>query len=83
MNQVEIKEIDAQGRIVIPKDWRKGKLKTKKVLMKLKNDGVIEIVPYNSLDLTKFFDIAEVDVSSPLSDWHALKAELQTKNKKK
>lgn len=79
LSQVEIKEIDDQGRIVIPKVWRKSKLKTRKVLLKLRRDNSIEIVPFDSLDLTKYFDSAEVDVESPLSDWHSLKRELSKK----
>jgi len=76
---VEIKEIDNQGRIVIPKNWRKGKLKGKKVVLKRKSDDSIEIIPYDRFDLTKYFDSIEVDVKSPLSDWHALKKELSRK----
>ncbi len=79
---MEIKEIDAQGRIVIPKEWRKEKLKAKKVLMKLRGDGSIEIVPYNSLDLTKYFDSVEIDVKSSLSDWRSLRKELSAKKTK-
>lgn len=76
-----IKEIDGQGRVVIPKEWRKGKLKSKKILMKLKDNSSIEITPYNSLDLTKYFDSAEVDVKSSLTDWHSLRKELRNKRK--
>jgi AbrB family looped-hinge helix DNA binding protein len=74
-----IKEIDEQGRIVIPKHWRRGKLKNKKVVLRRKNDESIEILPYDKFDLTKYFDSIEVDVKSPLSDWHALKKELSRK----
>jgi AbrB family looped-hinge helix DNA binding protein len=79
---MEIKEIDAQGRIVIPKEWRKEKLKGRKVLMKLNEGGGIEILPYNSLDLTKYFDSVEVEIQSPLSDWHSVKKELRLGKKK-
>ena len=79
---MEIKEIDDQGRIVIPKEWRKERFKGRKVLMKLIEGGGIEILPYNSLDLTKYFDSIEADIQSPLSDWHSLKKELRTGKKK-
>ncbi len=79
MSTVEIKEIDDQGRIIIPKAWRDKHLKNrKKVIMKLKEE-VVEIIPYPSLDLTKFFDKMEVDVKSDLADWHALRRELRRK----
>ncbi len=76
LHQVEIKEIDEQGRIVIPKAWRRKHLKSKKLVMKLK-EGAIEIIPYSALDLTKFFDRIEVDVKSDLDDWHALRKDLR------
>ena len=71
-----IKEIDEQGRIVIPKDWRKG-FKSKKILMKLKENSSIKITPYNTLDLTKYFDSVEVDMKSSLADWRSLRKELR------
>ncbi len=33
--------------------------------------------------LTEFFDSIEVDIKSPLSDWHAVKRELYSKIQKK
>jgi bifunctional DNA-binding transcriptional regulator/antitoxin component of YhaV-PrlF toxin-antitoxin module len=80
LEQVAIKEIDDQGRIVIPKQWRRGRLRTNKVVMKLKENS-IEIVPYESLDLTKHFDSVVADVKSNLSDWRSLKKEILTKKK--
>ncbi len=76
MAQVEIKEIDEQGRIIIPKAWRSKHLRSNRVVMKLK-EGAIEIVPYSALDLTKFFDRIDVDVKSDLGDWHSLRRELR------
>lgn len=73
---MKIKEVDKQGRIVIPKAWRKKHLKGKKVVLRLK-EGAIEIIPYESFDLTEFFDKFAVDVKSDLVDWHALRKELR------
>jgi bifunctional DNA-binding transcriptional regulator/antitoxin component of YhaV-PrlF toxin-antitoxin module len=78
MAQVAIKEVDAQGRIVIPKAWRTKHLRGKRVIMKLKEEAV-EIVPYSALDLTKFFDRMSVEVKSDLRDWHALRRELRSR----
>ncbi|MBI4257662.1 MAG: AbrB/MazE/SpoVT family DNA-binding domain-containing protein [Thaumarchaeota archaeon] len=61
--------------MVIPKGWRKKHLKGKKVVLKLK-EGSIEIIPYETFDLTEFFDKFTVNVKSDLSDWHALRKEL-------
>lgn len=80
MAGVEFKELDEQGRIIIPKEWRERVLKGRKVIMKLK-DYSVEIIPYGPLDLTEFFDKVEADVASDLSDWHAVKKELRRKGR--
>ena len=77
MSQLEVKDVDEQGRIIIPKEWRRKLLKGKKVVMRLK-DSSIEITPYPQEDLTKYFDAALVDVKSNLEDWHALRRELRS-----
>jgi len=46
------------------------------VLLRSKGD-VLEIVPQDRVDLTKYFDAAEVDVDSDLSDWHSVRRELR------
>ena len=76
MNQLEIKDVDEQGRIIIPKKWRNKLLKGGKVVMRLKDDS-IEITPFRQGDLTRFFDTAVADVKSDLEDWHAVRKELR------
>jgi len=71
-----LKEIDEQGRIVIPAEWRKNWLRRNKVILRRRGE-VLEILPYKEVDLTAFFDRAEVDTKADLSDWHALRRELR------
>jgi len=73
--EIVIKEVDKQGRIVIPKKWREKYLKKPRVIMKIKGE-VIEITPEKELDLTKYFDSISVNVKSDLSDWHRVRKEL-------
>ncbi len=70
-----IKELDKQGRLVLPKDWREKYAKGGKVLLKIENDTII-IKPYRLVDLTEFFDKIEVDIKSDLSDWKSVRREL-------
>lgn len=70
-----IKELDKQGRLVLPKNWREKYAKKGKVVLKVENDTII-IKPYESVDLTEFFDKIEVDVKSDLSDWKSVRREL-------
>jgi len=74
--EVIIKEVDNQGRIVIPSKWRK-KYDVKKVKVIIKGEELI-IKPVKAPKLTELFDSIEIDVSSPLTDWKRLKKELLT-----
>jgi bifunctional DNA-binding transcriptional regulator/antitoxin component of YhaV-PrlF toxin-antitoxin module len=73
---MEVKSVDNQGRILLPKDWRNRYLKGKKAIVIYKGD-LVEIRPFTKSDLTKFFDKVEVDLKSDLSDWHKVRKELQ------
>jgi len=76
--EVEVKTVDNQGRIMLPKTWRDRYLKDKKAIVSLKGD-LIEIRPFENTDLTKYFDKLEVDVKADLSDWHKVREELRRK----
>lgn len=71
-----LKEVDAQGRVVLPASWRKKHLKGRKVLIRSKGEG-LEILPQEEVDLTAYFDAAEVELKSDLSDWHGVRKELR------
>lgn len=74
-----IKQVDNQGRIVIPKKWRDKHLKkSSKVKMELK-DGEIVLKCYQPVDITKYFNSLKVDIKSDLDDWDAVKKELYRK----
>ena len=70
-----IRGIDKRGRILLPKEWRVKNVALKKVILKSEGENII-IVPYRSVDITKFFDGIEVDVKADLADWKNLKTEL-------
>jgi bifunctional DNA-binding transcriptional regulator/antitoxin component of YhaV-PrlF toxin-antitoxin module len=76
--EVEVKTVDNQGRIMLPKMWRERYLKDKKAIVSLKGD-LIEIRPFENTDLTKYFDKIEVDLKADLSDWHKVREELRRK----
>ncbi len=71
-----MKDVDRQGRIVLPASWRKKHLRGGKVLLRERGD-VLEIVPQEKVDLTAYFDAVEVDLKAELSDWHAVRRELR------
>ena len=73
-----LKEIDGQGRIVIPAEWRKKWLRGTKVILRDRGE-ILEILPQEKVDLTAFFDRAEVDTKADLSNWHAVRRDLRKK----
>jgi len=70
-----IKDLDKQGRLVLPKEWREKYAKKGKVILKVEED-VIVIKPCRLGDLTEFLDKIEVDIKSDLSNWKSLRREL-------
>jgi bifunctional DNA-binding transcriptional regulator/antitoxin component of YhaV-PrlF toxin-antitoxin module len=70
-----IKELDKQGRLVLPKNWRERYAKKGKVILRVEEDAII-IKPYELADLTEFFDKIEVDVKSDISNWKSVRREL-------
>jgi len=69
---VEVKRVDQYGRIGLPKEWRE-----KEVFM-LEYPDHLKILPKEKVNLTKFFDIAEVEVTE-FAGYHKLKAEIARK----
>ena len=76
--EVEVKSVDEQGRIILPKFWREKYLKNKKAIVSAKGD-TIEIKPFSAIDLTEYFDKIDVDLKANLSDWHEVRKELRGK----
>jgi bifunctional DNA-binding transcriptional regulator/antitoxin component of YhaV-PrlF toxin-antitoxin module len=76
--EVEIKSIDEQGRIILPKIWREKYLKNKKAIVSAKGD-TIEIKPFAAIDLAEYFDKLNIDLKADLSDWHKVRKELRGK----
>ena len=76
--EVEVKTVDTQGRIMLPKIWRDRYLKDKKAVVSQKGD-LIEIRPFTDINLTKYFDSIEIDLKADLSDWHKVREELRRK----
>ncbi len=71
-----LKEVDPQGRVVLPASWRKKHLKGRKVLIRPKGEA-LEILPLGDVDLTAYFGAAEADLKADLSDWHGVRRELR------
>lgn len=75
---MDVKTVDNQGRVMLPKNWRDRYLKEKKAVITQKGN-IIEIRPFEDIDLTKYFDSIEVDLKADLSDWHKVREELRRK----
>lgn len=65
---IEKKKVDKQGRFVLPADWRKAELNETREMYVFKKEGYLKIVPKRRIDLTAFFDKADLDVDF-IDDW--------------
>ena len=69
MSKVEIKTVDTQGRIILPKSWR-NRLKTNSVVV-IDEEDRLEIRPVDA-DLLRFVDAVEVKAEH-FDDYHKLR----------
>jgi len=71
-----LKKVDRHGRIVLPARWRAKYLRSGKVLLRPRGEA-LEILPQDDVDLTAYFDAAEVDVKADLADWRGVRRDLR------
>ncbi len=73
MAKVEVRPIDSQGRIILPKAWRE-KNKSKTVLV-IDEDDRLEIRAGDT-DLSRFVDAVDADIRN-FDDYHTLRKGLR------
>ncbi len=76
MEDVEVRKLDEHGRFVIPSDWRKKELKEEREVFVIKRGGYLKVIPKKRVDLTAFFDSADLGVD--LDDWQAFEKTFYT-----
>jgi len=69
--KTEIKKVDSQGRIVLPRKWREEELKDNDEVIIIEENGILRIIPKKKIDLTQFFDTLEYedDLIDKLENW--------------
>ncbi|MHA1648800.1 MAG: AbrB/MazE/SpoVT family DNA-binding domain-containing protein [Candidatus Helarchaeota archaeon] len=67
----KIRKVDSQGRIILPREWRKRELKDGNEVIIIEEEGILRIIPKKKIDLTQFFDSLEFDdeLVDKLEDW--------------
>ncbi|MGA2677644.1 MAG: hypothetical protein ABSE83_12215 [Methanobacterium sp.] len=70
----EIRSIDNQGRLVIPKKWIKEHLKTRTVKVEISEDEII-VKPFEVEDISDLFDTG-IELENDGSDWDKLEKEI-------
>ncbi|MBM3897981.1 MAG: AbrB family transcriptional regulator [Thaumarchaeota archaeon] len=68
--EIEVKKVDSQGRLILPSDWRADELKQANEVYVIKRKGYLKIVPKQRVDLSKFFDKADLEIDA-ISDWQS------------
>jgi len=62
---VEVKKIDSQGRVVLPKGWRE---RWGNEIILIEFEDRIEILPKRKPKLSQFFDIIEADIEEDVEE---------------
>jgi bifunctional DNA-binding transcriptional regulator/antitoxin component of YhaV-PrlF toxin-antitoxin module len=65
---VEVKKVDAQGRLILPADWREAEIGESRELYVIKRKGYLKIVPKRRVDLTENFDKVDLGVEA-IGSW--------------
>ena len=65
---VEVKKLDAQGRLILPADWREAEIGESRELYIIKRKGYLKLVPKRRVDLTVYFDKVDLCVKS-IGNW--------------
>ena len=65
---VEVKKVDAQGRLILPADWRESELGESRELYILKRKGYLKLIPKRRVDLTEYFDKVDLGVDA-IGSW--------------
>jgi bifunctional DNA-binding transcriptional regulator/antitoxin component of YhaV-PrlF toxin-antitoxin module len=71
---VEVKKVDAQGRLILPADWREAEIGESRELYVIKRKGYLKLVPKRRVDLTKYFDKVDLGVKS-IDSWSEFEKE--------
>lgn len=78
MTEVELKEVDSQGRFTIPAKWRERILKGVKEVYVFMYPDHLRVVPKRAVDLTEYFDSVEVDAAlEGFSEYHKLRKSIR------
>ncbi|MDG6982933.1 MAG: AbrB family transcriptional regulator [Nitrososphaerota archaeon] len=73
MEEIEVRRIDDQGRVLLPSSWRKRELGGAKEVIIMTEHGQLKIIPKKKVDLTKFFDKVGLGVGG-IEDWRAFES---------
>jgi bifunctional DNA-binding transcriptional regulator/antitoxin component of YhaV-PrlF toxin-antitoxin module len=74
MEEIEVRRVDGQGRVLLPSSWRARELgSAKEVIIMTGEGGHLRIVPKKKIHLTKFFDSVDLGVDV-IGDWGSFEA---------
>lgn len=60
-DDIEIKKVDSQGRVLLPLDWREKELNDSDEVIIIKDKDHIKLYPKKKRDFEDFFGIIQVD----------------------
>ena len=77
---VEVKKVDAQGRLILPADWRMSEIGESKEIYVIKRKGYLKLIPKRRIDLTQCFDKVDLGVEA-IGNWKQFEKKFHEANK--
>jgi bifunctional DNA-binding transcriptional regulator/antitoxin component of YhaV-PrlF toxin-antitoxin module len=77
---VEVKKVDAQGRLILPAEWRASEIGENKEIYVIKRKGYLKLIPKRCIDLTQCFDKVDLGVEA-IGNWKQFEKNFHEANK--
>ncbi len=65
---VEIRRVDSQGRLVLPRDWRMATLSKTKEVYIITHENYLRVIPKRKANIIELFDKVDLSIGA-IDDW--------------
>ncbi len=72
---VEIRRVDPQGRLILPRDWRKTALSKNKEVYIIMRKNYLKVIPKRKANIIELFDKVDLGIDA-IGDWEEFERKL-------
>ncbi len=75
---VEIRRVDPQGRLILPRDWRKATLSKTREVYIITRKNYLKVIPKRKANIIELFDKVDLGIDA-IEDWEKFERKLAEK----